>query len=101
MRDTPKSRRKVVVRARPIDRSVQVSVADSGCGIEPAALPSLFDAFFTTRQSGLGMGLPIARGIVERHGGKVWAQNNPDGGATFFFTVPVLAKEPVLVGSET
>ena len=101
MGDTPPSRRKIMIRARQVDQLVEISVADSGCGIDPAALPSLFDAFFTTRQSGLGMGLTIARGIAESHGGRIWAQNNPGGGATFFFTLPVFADEPVLVGSGT
>ena len=101
MADTPPSRRKIVVRARQLEQSVEISVVDSGCGIEPAALLSLFDAFFTTRRSGLGMGLTIARGIAESHGGRISAQNNPGGGATFFFTLPVLADEPVLVGSGT
>lgn len=100
MRDVPAGRRKILIRADRIDHSVQVLVMDSGSGIDEAMLPSLFDAFFSTRKSGLGMGLTIARGIVETHGGRIWAQNNPGGGATFAFTLPVLEEEPVLLGTD-
>ena len=50
----------------------------------------IFQLFYTTKQNGLGMGLSISRSIIETHGGQLWAQNNPDRGATFYFTVPIV-----------
>jgi signal transduction histidine kinase len=65
-------------------------VKDSGSGIPPADVARIFDPFYTTKASGLGMGLSIARSLIEAHGGQLWAENNRDGGATFTFTVPVM-----------
>jgi signal transduction histidine kinase len=69
--------------------AVRVSVADSGTGVPPDALNRIFDAFYTTKGHGTGLGLSIARTIVETYGGKIWAENRPGGGATFFFTMPL------------
>jgi PAS domain S-box-containing protein len=69
------------------DSHVEVAVVDAGFGIPPANLPRLFESFFTTRADGMGLGLSIARSIVESHGGRIWAHNNPTGGATFSFTL--------------
>nr|WP_277403028.1 ATP-binding protein [Burkholderia sp. Ac-20365] len=66
---------------------VILSVQDNGPGITDEHLPHLFDAFFTTRADGMGMGLAIAASIVEAHGGRLWAVNNDDGGSTFSFTL--------------
>jgi C4-dicarboxylate-specific signal transduction histidine kinase len=65
-----------------------VSVIDNGTGIDPGHLDTLFDAFFTTKPVGMGMGLSICRSIIEAHGGEVGASNNQDFGATFHFTLP-------------
>jgi signal transduction histidine kinase len=65
-----------------------VDVRDSGGGIEGTDLDHVFDAFYTTKAEGLGMGLAIVRSIVEAHGGRVGARNNSEGGATFSFTLP-------------
>lgn len=69
--------------------TVQVQVSDNGAGIAPADLDKLFNPFFTTKPGGLGMGLALSRSIIEAHGGKLSASNNPAGGAVFSFTLPV------------
>jgi len=86
----PEEKRRIVVRTAPGDNgTVEVAVADSGPGIPVDRLPKLFEPFFTTKKEGMGMGLSIARTIVEAHHGQIWAENNSGGGATFCFTVPV------------
>jgi signal transduction histidine kinase len=67
---------------------VVISVQDSGPGIDPENLDHLFEAFYTTKPQGLGMGLAVSRSIVENHDGSLWATVNPDKGATFRFTLP-------------
>ena len=71
-----------------LDHGVVVSVRDFGPGIENNDLTKLFDPFFTTKRSGLGMGLSLSRSIIETHGGHIWAENNSDTGATFYFNLP-------------
>jgi C4-dicarboxylate-specific signal transduction histidine kinase len=66
-----------------------VSVKDTGPGLELQHAEKIFDAFFTTKPGGLGMGLAISRSIVEAHGGSLWATHNPGAGATFQFTLPI------------
>jgi signal transduction histidine kinase len=67
---------------------VLVEVQDAGVGIDPDAEDGLFNAFFTTKPDGMGMGLSICRSIVESHGGRIWAARNRGAGATFRFTLP-------------
>ena len=67
---------------------VEFSVSDSGVGIQPEQMGLLFNSFWSTRPSGMGLGLSIARTIVETHRGRIWAENNPEGGATFRFVLP-------------
>jgi signal transduction histidine kinase len=70
--------------------TLRCTVEDSGFGIEPEQLPRLFDSFFTTKESGMGMGLSICRSIIESHGGRITADNKGTlGGARFCFTLPV------------
>jgi signal transduction histidine kinase len=68
---------------------VRVAVRDSGPGLAPAELERLFEAFYTTKPSGLGLGLSICRSIVEAHGGRLWASASAPRGATFQFTLPI------------
>ncbi len=79
--------------ARDGPKAVRVSVADTGIGLEPAALARVFDAFYTTKQEGMGIGLAISRSIIEDHGGRVWATAQPGGGAVFAFTLPTSRAE--------
>jgi C4-dicarboxylate-specific signal transduction histidine kinase len=87
-RQPPEKRRLTVRTRRSSDGGVEVSVSDSGPGIEPDNLPRIFEPFFTTKQSGIGMGLAIARKIVEAHQGCIWAENHRAGGTVFRFTLP-------------
>ena len=66
-----------------------ISVKDTGPGIDPEILPKLFTKFASKSDMGTGLGLFISKGIVEAHGGKIWAENNPDRGATFSFSLPI------------
>jgi len=70
-----------------------VAVCDSGPGIDPVYLNRIFDAFYTTKSSGTGMGLSICRSIIHAHGGKLWAGANEPRGAAFQFTLPDVEKE--------
>ena len=93
MRQTPPSQRKVEIStAGGGDGKVRLSVRDHGTGIRSEVHEQLFDQFFTTKEHGLGMGLAIVRSIVEAHGGKIHAENVADGGACFYFTLPVTKK---------
>jgi signal transduction histidine kinase len=67
---------------------VLVAVRDSGPGIDPERRERVFDAFYTTKSSGVGMGLSICRSIVDAHGGRLWADANEPRGAVFQFTLP-------------
>jgi two-component system, OmpR family, sensor histidine kinase KdpD len=67
---------------------VQVTVSDNGCGIPKDDIPHIFEKFYKGPQGGLGLGLPICRAIIEVHGGRMWAENNQTGGASFHFTLP-------------
>ena len=81
--------RRVLIRSHQHEPGqVLIAVVDSGIGIEPTHLNQLFTAFFTTKSSGMGMGLSICRSIIEAHGGQVVAANNPGRGATFQITLP-------------
>ncbi|MNT77680.1 Sensor protein FixL [compost metagenome] len=69
--------------------TVRVTVRDSGGGLEPQDRLRIFDAFYTTKPEGLGMGLAISSSIVEAHGGRLWATPNDGPGETFQFTLPI------------
>jgi signal transduction histidine kinase len=78
----------LISTGRAGSNDVLVSVRDSGPGLEPAALERLFDPFYTTKSSGLGLGLSICRSIIQSHGGRLWATANVPRGAIFEFTLP-------------
>jgi signal transduction histidine kinase len=82
--------RRLTARTRLIDgEGVCVTVADSGPGIPPENLSRIFDPFFTTRSEGMGLGLTVCRTIMRVHRGTLWAENNPDRGASFHFVLPL------------
>jgi len=82
--------RKIIVQTSQKDtHNVTVAIKDNGPGIDEQVMDRLFEPFYTTKQEGLGMGLTISRSIIEAHKGNLWAENNPDHGATFYFTIPV------------
>ena len=87
--DSSPDRRRVTVRVKPAGTQVEVAVSDTGDGIPTEKLARLFEPFFTTKQNGMGMGLPISRTIMKAHRGSIRAENDPAGGATFCFTLPV------------
>jgi two-component system, LuxR family, sensor kinase FixL len=90
MNESDRDTRRLIVRTNSTDGSnLLIEVRDSGTGIAPEKLESIFDPFITSKPEGLGMGLAICRSIIERHGGRIWAANNPDHGATFSITLPI------------
>jgi len=90
--------RELVIRSRPHDgNQVLVTVEDAGIGIDAANIDQLYDAFFTTKPGGMGMGLSISRSIIQGHGGQLWATPNPTHGAAFHFSVPVMATSAAVV----
>jgi signal transduction histidine kinase len=88
---TDRPRELVIRSGQDETNQVLVSVTDSGVGISAENADRVFNAFFTTKSSGMGMGLSICRSIIEAHGGRLWATANVPHGATFQFTLPVNA----------
>lgn len=89
MADMPKSERKIAIRTTRIDRFADVAVSDTGPGIPPEKAKQVFEPFFTTKAQGMGIGLSIARTIIEAHGGRIWADNQTTGGAVFHISLPL------------
>jgi signal transduction histidine kinase len=70
---------------------IAISIEDTGSGIDPDKMDAIFDAFFTTKAAGMGLGLAICRTIIERHEGQIFASSNTKGGATFRLILPIKA----------
>jgi two-component system sensor kinase FixL len=94
MEQSPK-RELVISTTRAEDDMVAVAVVDTGHGLAEEMRSQLFQAFFTTKRHGMGVGLSICRTIVEAHGGQIWAEVNPRGGTIFRFTLQAVAKEDI------
>jgi signal transduction histidine kinase/ligand-binding sensor domain-containing protein len=91
MTDVDGTREMTIRSQRSDDGEVLISVSDTGVGLPPAQAEKIFNAFFTTKTHGTGMGLRISRSIVESHGGRLWAADNSPRGARFCFTLPIKA----------
>ncbi|MCL2636596.1 MAG: ATP-binding protein, partial [Betaproteobacteria bacterium] len=85
------SERRLTIVAAPAaaGQEVLISIADRGCGLPSPDGEELFAPFYTTKGEGLGLGLAICRSVAESHGGRLWASDNAEGGATFFLAIPV------------
>lgn len=84
------SDRLISIDVRPLgDREAQISVTDRGPGVPPERVESIFEPLYSSTSAGMGMGLTICRGIVEAHGGRIWYEPNPAGGAIFRFTLRI------------
>jgi signal transduction histidine kinase len=81
---------RIAITTEKEDNQVIVKIKDSGSGIDPEIFPKLFEKFASKSQKGTGLGLFISKNIIGAHGGRIWAENNPDGnGATFAFSLPI------------
>jgi hypothetical protein len=81
--------RELIIRTQNDDGGqVRVTVRDSGMGLDPQSIDRIFDAFYTTKRGGMGMGLSISRSIIQNHGGKLWAVANEGPGISVQFTIP-------------
>ena len=91
--ETSQPRRELIVHSRVEADGVVVGVCDNGPGLTEAQLARAFEPYFTTKNSGTGLGLPICRSTIEAHRGRIWARNNPEGGATLEFWLPAAGLE--------
>jgi two-component system sensor kinase FixL len=97
---TDSSRRELTVSNVPVaDEMIEMVVSDTGSGFAEDVEQSLFQTFFTTKETGMGVGLSISRSIIEAHGGRMWAEANASGGAAFRFTLPAASNESVTDGA--
>jgi two-component system, LuxR family, sensor kinase FixL len=89
LQNMPPGERRITLTVGQREEYLELAIADNGPGISPEAAGRIFDAFYSTKPEGLGLGLPISRGIIENHGGKLWGELALTGGACFRFTLPV------------
>ncbi len=92
MKDANGTRELAIKSQRTDNEQFMVSISDTGVGLPPEQADKIFDAFFTTKPHGTGMGLRISRSIVESHGGRLWAADNSPRGARFHLTLPMGAE---------
>jgi len=92
MKDGDGTRELAVKSQRAENEQLMVSISDTGVGLPPQQADQIFNAFFTTKPHGTGMGLRISRSIIESHGGRLWAADNSPRGASFHLTLPVEAE---------
>jgi two-component system sensor histidine kinase DctS len=89
MSDAPPERRRLIVKLSQIENQMEIRVIDRGPGIPPEVQEKLFTPFFSTKPEGMGMGLNICRSIIEFHQGRLWVEDNPQGGTIFVITLPI------------
>jgi two-component system, LuxR family, sensor kinase FixL len=89
----------VASNALVADDMIEIAVTDTGPGFQEDVMQNLFQTFFTTKETGMGVGLSISRSIIEAHGGRMWAEANPSGGAIFRFTLPAASSESLAHGT--
>jgi signal transduction histidine kinase len=92
MKDADGTRELAIRSQRTQNAEAVVCVSDSGVGLPPQQTTQIFNAFFTTKPHGTGMGLRISRSIIESHDGRLWAADNSPHGASFYFTLPIKAE---------
>jgi signal transduction histidine kinase len=92
MKDVNGTRDLVIQSQRGVDGQVLIAVSDTGVGLPPRQADQIFNAFFTTKAQGTGMGLRISRSIVESHSGRLWAADNSPRGAVLYLTLPAIVE---------
>jgi two-component system sensor kinase FixL len=97
----PSTHRELIAsNTKAADDMIEIAVSDTGAGFAGDALANLFQPFFTTKETGMGVGLSISRTIIETHGGRMWAETNKSGGATFRFTLPAPPAKDLIDAAE-
>jgi two-component system sensor kinase FixL len=90
----------IASNTKAADDMIEIAVSDTGPGFASDTLAQLFQPFFTTKETGMGVGLSISRTIIETHGGRMWAETNGSGGATFRFTLPIASAKDMIDAAE-
>ena len=92
---TERARELVITTRNIYPNQVQVTVEDSGAGLDSTTMQKIFEPFYTTKPTGMGMGLSISRSILQSHGGRIWATANDGSGTIFYFTLPKYDEERI------